>query len=412
MFVLVAAGETHRWYGNFAFVRMWQGKAIFLFVFMPLVYAYALRFAVRPNLRDWTMLAAAQIAAVGCNSSALWAAPAGAVMALCSGVRPSRHGLKTVVLGALGSIYLLGAGWLTRANLEGFVSGWASINRGGDSGPPLHGALVTVLGDSRLLIFAIVALLTAWVFAPAGLARRFAVIVPLAVLLGLLNPYFATWVPANITGPSYWRSMWTLPLPILMALMLTSPLLRGAGSSSPRRAAWLVLLAAFALFVPRFSGVSREDGVQLGWPRLKVPDAAYQWAAVVNESVPPGSHVAVPSNIDTWIVTLHHHVYPLTVRYYLRPWGNLFSRQELIDRMHMRRFLDTPELVEATPEQFRDGLDRFEVRAVCLVSSPRAGAARAILRQAGFRKEYRRRDYELWVRPGPESNVRRDGEER
>ena len=55
--VLVAAGETHRWYGNFSFVRMWQGKAIFLSVFMPLVYAYALRFAVRPNLRDWTMLA-------------------------------------------------------------------------------------------------------------------------------------------------------------------------------------------------------------------------------------------------------------------------------------------------------------------------------------------------------------------
>ena len=40
--VLVAvAGETHHWYGNFAFVRMWQGKAFFLFVFLPLVSAYA-----------------------------------------------------------------------------------------------------------------------------------------------------------------------------------------------------------------------------------------------------------------------------------------------------------------------------------------------------------------------------------
>ena len=49
--------------------------------FTPLLYAYALRFAARPNLRDWTMLAAAQIAAVGCSSSALWAAPVGAGMA-------------------------------------------------------------------------------------------------------------------------------------------------------------------------------------------------------------------------------------------------------------------------------------------------------------------------------------------
>ena len=45
--------------------------------------------------------------------------------------------------------------------------------------------------------------------------------------------------------------------------------------------------------------------------------------------------------------------------------------------MAMRRFLDTPELVEATPEQFRNGLDRFEVRAVCLVNSPKAGAAQS-----------------------------------
>ena len=68
-----------------------------------------------------------------------------------------------------------------------------------------------MLGDSRLLIFGIVTLLTAWVFAPPGLARRFAVIFPLAVLVGLLNPYVATWVPAHVTGPSYWRSMWAFP---------------------------------------------------------------------------------------------------------------------------------------------------------------------------------------------------------
>lgn len=36
--VLVGVGDTHRWYGNFAFVRMWQGKSIFLCVFLPLIY--------------------------------------------------------------------------------------------------------------------------------------------------------------------------------------------------------------------------------------------------------------------------------------------------------------------------------------------------------------------------------------
>ncbi len=412
LFVLVAAGETHRWYGNFSFVRMWQGKAIFLSVFMPLVYAYALRFAVRPNLRDWAMLAAAQIAAVGCSSSALWVAPAGAVMALCSAVRPSRRSLTIVVFGTLGSAYVLAAAWFTKASLVGPFYMGASVAPDADSGPLLTAALVTVLGDSRLLIFGIVTLLTAWVFAPKGLAQRFAVIFPLAVLLGLLNPYLATWVPAHITGPSYWRSMWALPVPILMALMLTSPLPSEGGSSRPRRVAWLALLVAFALFVPGFSGVSPENGVQLGWPRLKVPDSVYRWAAAVNSSVPQGSHVAVPPDIDVWIVTFHHHVYPLAVRSYLRPWANLARRDEFLGRFAMQRFLATPELVEATPEQFRDGLDRFEVRAVCLVNSPRAGAARAILQQVGFRQTQRAEDYEVWVRPGPGPNVQRDVEDR
>jgi hypothetical protein len=290
----------------------------------------------------------------------------------------------------------------------------ASIAQGGQAGPELYGALVTILGDSRLLIFGIVSLLTGWVFAPPGLGRRFAVIFPLVVLLGLLNPYTADWVITNVTGPSYWRSMWALPLPIVMALMLTSPLHLGDGSSRAwaGRAAWLVLLAAFAILVPRYNGLSPKNGVRLAWPELKVPKPAYEWAVAMNESVPPGSHVAVPTDIGTWIVTRHHHVYPLLVRNYLHTWRTQLSREELINRMAMQRFLDTPELVEATPEQFRDGLDRFELRAVCLVSSPRTRAARTILQQAGFRKALVREGYEMWERPGPAPNVPRDGEDR
>ena len=409
MFILVAAGETHRWYGNFSFVRMWQGKSISLFVFMPLVYAYALRFAVRPNVRDWAMLALAQIAAVGTSSTALWVAPVGAVVALCSAVRPSRRAPRIVLLGTLASAYVLGAAWLVRGSLQESLGGWmASGGQGGASTPALQIALTTILGDSRLLIFAIVSLLIAWVFVPPGLGRRFAVAAPLAVLLGLLNPYTAGWVGRNVTGPSYWRSMWALPLPILMGFVLASPLLLGDTSSRPgeRRAAWLVLLAAFALLIPRYSGLSPENGVQLSWPKLKVPDAAYEWAVAVNDSVPEKSHVAVPSDVDTWIVTLHHHVFPLLVRTYLRSWGDHVTREDLLERIAMRRFLDHPELVEATPELFRDGLDRYEVRAVCLVNSPRAGAARTILLQAGFRPTLRRPDYELWVRRGRGSNLR------
>lgn len=395
LFVLVAAGETHRWYGNFAFVRLWQGKAIFLSVFLPLIYAHAMRFAVRPNRRDWLMLAMAQIAAVGCTSSALWLAPASAIVALCCAAPLSFTGLRIVVLGLLASAYVLGAAWVTSASLAGVLSPDPLI-----AAPPLFGALVTVLGDSRLLVFGVASLLIGWVFASPGLARRFAVVVPLAVWIGLLNPYTADWVSAHVTGPPYWRSMWAVPLPIIVALVLTSPLDLRWRVLPPgtQRAGWLGVLASFALLVPRYNGLSPENGVRLGWPSLKVPDAAYRWAAAVNERVPPGSQVAVPEEIGTWIVTFQHHAFPLVVRFYLHAWPDALSPDELRDRLAMQRFLDAPELAEATPEPLRDGLNHFQVRAVCLPNSPSAAAARAVLQQERFHPTLRGDDYELWVR--------------
>src|SRR5262249_49674443 len=148
-------------------------------------------------------------------------------------------------------------------------------------------------------------LLTGWVFAPTVLARRFAVVFPLAVLLALVNPYTAVWVANNVVGgPTAWRSLWALPVPVIMTLVLISPLTLGVSSSWPvaRPAFWLALLATFALLVPRYSGLSKANRLWLSRPGLKVPHRAYQWAAAVNASVPPGSHVALPAPIDQWIV--------------------------------------------------------------------------------------------------------------
>src|SRR5262245_51825236 len=191
--------------------------------------------------------------------------------------------------------------------------------------------------------------------------------------------------------------MWAFPLPVLMTFVLTWTLHVGSGSSltKPRRAIVLALLAAFALLVPRYSALSPENGSTLSMPTLKVPVPAYQWAAAVNHSVPPGSPVAVPPEIEPWVVTFSHHAYPLTVRHYLR--------RDLIEldvelRSAMGQFLSDPGLVKTAPQQFRDGLDRFALRAVCLTVSPQAGAARDILQKAGFHQTIASKDYELWVR--------------
>ncbi|HSQ00849.1 MAG TPA: hypothetical protein VL049_26790, partial [Candidatus Dormibacteraeota bacterium] len=322
--------------------------------------------------------------------------------ALCCAVRPSISGMGTLLLGTLASAYVLGAAWMVRPSVVALVAAGptTSAQRAALVGPALESALVVVLGDSRLLIFAVTALVTAWVFAPPGLGRRFAVGAPLIVLLGPLNPYVAARVIANVTGPAFWRTMWAVPVPILMTLMLASPFsLEGRPRPATRRALWLALLAAFVLLIPQYNGLSGQNFVRLGWPRLKVPDAEYRWAAVVNQSVPRGSHVLVPTEIGAWVVTFHHNAFPVTVRTYLHAARGVLTFEEVLQRNAMQRFVDAPELIEATPQQFRDGLDRFAVRAVCLPSSPKAAAARSILEQANFWQTLRGEDYELWVRP-------------
>jgi rhodanese-related sulfurtransferase len=86
------------------------------------------------------------------------------------------------------------------------------------------------------------------------------------------------------------------------------------------------------------------------------------------------------------------------VRHYLRWKPGLMEWEDLQLRFALREALAAPELVDRAPGKFREGLDRFEVRAVVLASSGRAGTARTILGQAGFHRTNHADGYELWIR--------------
>jgi hypothetical protein len=412
--VLVAAGETHRWYGNFGLVRIWQGKAIQLFVFTPLVYAYAMEFAQRPTLARWGLLAGAQVAALGSSSAALWAAPAAGAIGLCSALPATRRGLRLLAIGLLASAYLLGAGLAAKRWMQADAAAQQPVYSQQEiaereladrelerPGVRLEQALREVLGDARLRRVAIACMLVAWAAAGTALARRFALVAPLAVAIVLLHPSASSWVVANATGESYWRSLWALPLPVLIALTLLAPL--SLEAVWRRRwlapAAWVGLLGAFALLVPAKRGPSPENGVRLGWPSLKVEPVAYAWAAELAASVPPGSVVAAPGEVGVWLATFPGRDFPLLVRdLYLE-----HQRAQLGDgELALRRWMTAIAGGEVSgPEPariFRDGLERFQVRGVCLRVTPGAEPIREVLRAAAFRLHIQQRDHEIWVR--------------
>ena len=395
--VLVATGETHRWYGNFALVRVWQGKSIFLFVFLPLVYAYAIRFALQPSWRSGILLAAAQIAAIGCSSSALWAAPVSAAMALGSVSLPARSGFRVLGLGILSSGYLLGTAWFMRTGMQSRAAN--QLQQVSVSGEKLGEAFSIVLGNGHVWFIGILALFSAWAYCQQGLARRFAIGVPLIASVMLFNPYTADFVMANVTGPAYWRSFWAVPLPILLTLILIAPL-QLEGSPGKRRGGRIVCLCVvvvFVVFVPRVHGLSLQNRVRIGLPGLKVPTAAYQSAAVLNRSVPPGAFVLAPEAVNTWIPTFHGHAYPVQVRRYLLAYREQLGIGNFRVRIGMTRYVTGKALPRDT-DRFQHGLDRFSIQGVCLRHSAYVTEARAILQRAGFYQTHQGGGYEIWIR--------------
>lgn len=415
-FLLFAVGGSHRWYANFAFVRIWQGKGIALFVFLPLVYAFAIEFAQRPSARGWLRLLAAQIAALGCTANALWVAPIAAFSALASALRPTPRGLRIAALGALASAYVLGAGLVLKQNLEAHALA-APLARIFDPGSQLHAALDEIFGEGAPQTLSLAAVAAAWAFCGRGFGQRFAIGVPLAVTVVLLNPYADAWVRQAFTGPSYWRVFWSLPVPILLALVLVSPLelARLHPSLARRRFATATACAlacvTLAVCVPPYSALSRRNRTEIDWPRLKVHPTQYAWAGYLNAAVPPGSTVVSPPNVTAWLTTQHHHAYPVIQRIYLNPHRELIGEKNLRLRHAMTGYADGSFVRPDAAEWFARGLALFDVKGVCLKISKTTPEARHVLRRSGYRRTLKGEYYEIWVR-GDVLRKRRDAKDR
>jgi hypothetical protein len=414
LFVLLAAGDVHRWYGNFAFVRLWQGKGLFLFVFLPLIQAYAIELALRPGAAGFVRLSAAQVAAVGCTSTALWAAPAGALAAAACALRPGRTGVLRLGLVLTSSLYLFALGWgLRGAILESPSIGWVAEHTpemewareqlpdtpADAVGADLEAALALVVGSGALRAVCLVSLVVAWALRRPGLARRYAVVVPLAVAVVLLDPYTTGWVARNLTGASFWRVLWVLPLPLLLALVLTAPLQVPVRPGWLRHGAVVAACAAFGLAVPVMSSLSADNGVVFGWPRLKVPPESWRWAQILTERAGPGVVALAPADVSAWLPTFHDRVYPLVVRpFYLNAYVEQLGEEDLQLRMLMVHYVGgTARNPDAAP-LFAAGLERFGVGAVLLRREPGNAGARALLRRAGFRLDLESLGHEIWLR--------------
>ena len=187
-----------------------------------------------------------------------------------------------------------------------------------------------------------------------------------------------------------------LPIPALLALVLTAPL-----DLSRRRVITVPLVAAAFLgfaFVPANTALSVENGVRLARPGLKVPPRYHALARDFARHAPPGSVVVAPREIGVWLPTLHERLFPLVGRdAYLRRFRSQLGGQNLALRVLMTDFVSGQSEQPDAAGHFARGLRRFGVDAVLVSVRPETAVTRRVLHDLGF-QHVAGTEYEIWRR--------------
>lgn len=406
---LVAWGDVHRTYGNFSFVRLFQGKGVLLSIVIPATIYYAARFVRCRDAWSWLLLFLAQVAAVGCSSSGVVAGPLVAATCLFGAWRPSRAHTKIVLAGLLASSYvalvalLLYLGTDDVQSLDGFsgFSGFSTERAHSNPPPSTYSSLELVLGTGGRNVFALFAIIAAPALSFYFPRHRLILGMSIFTLLILLNPILSG-LPSLLVGNMHWRVFWAVPFPLWIGLLgsglaaycATFSKSYGAGVAS----AFLIVVM---LVLPGRWTLSPDNGTRLGVPSLKVPE---ERGVAVEASRLAGSEgrVLAPWAVSAWIPTINEHppvvaVRPLSISILQQAFGH----EEASERHFLAEFLSRSRAADPKSDlAFDKWVDELKARHISAVVVPEAHPYYArlggALKAMGY-LSHPLNDYSIWV---------------
>ena len=143
---------------------------------------------------------------------------------------------------------------------------------------------------------------------------------------------------------------------------------------------------------------------------------SFALAALFREDMSPVRLLSFEAAIG-WVISFNHHPYVTYAReVYLRRIAVERSQEEADLRMAISEILSVRTDIERRIvrsagyrsrakhprpiERFRRGLERFEVRGICLNQlAPLASEVRAVILEEGFARKEIIQGYEIWTRP-------------
>jgi len=402
--LLLSLGDGHASYGNFAFIRLHQGKGVLLTVGIPLVAAMAMRYAAAPSPPRALALWASQTAAMGLSFSGLSVVPIAWLVLV--GMWRGRWN-RWFLLGLLCSVHPLLLAGIMAAPMQHSAQALARFKNASDPGRTpfavLDHAMKMVLGQDRMRLLALFLVLFAWSVPRDRRVARVLILLPLAFFLAF-NPVAVRLFANTPSSRELWfRSFWVLPLPAMMAVGLsaTAVLL-----DRWRKVGWISTVILATVLIPgsrTTSPLSSRNDTWWHWPpQVKAPPADYAAARLLVEKVEEGARVVAPEAVAAWVPTFRKRVYPLFTRFYDERYLLLnLPADEVYKRRTLTGFVSGAGHHLEFPEVICFNSRRFGLSGWCLRDfGSQTDTAMSQADQCGFRRIDAGERYRIYVRPG------------
>lgn len=323
--------EQHRDPGNFAFLRMFQAKAVLMTAVLPAFTALLYCF-----LRAPSVLTGLAIALLGTGSAGMTASAVFLIGAVAVGVTVGAIAAKpcqampilfrTAIAGVLCVALLLP---LMRVLAETLPLG--NDSPANDGWPQTFFGHVAFLGKSTWLLFLLSCGIT--LFGTTGAARRFVLGWTATVVILFANPVSGQFLIDHVLGANaYWRIFYALPWAALAGLSIIA-LYHWLPSRFSRTIIPAITAIIFLALATHFTGVNRRFGPgALLPPSWKLHPELVTAARAVTDLAPDGPMLA-PFPLSS-VIPLVSGTHPqLRLRTSgLKVWTLAAGRQDMADR--------------------------------------------------------------------------------
>jgi uncharacterized protein DUF6077 len=390
MLLLVLLGESHYALGNFAFVRLFQGKSVLVSIAIPMLFACAWRFAAVGGLRAWTILFLSTLTAIGCSSSSLFIVPMALGICALTAWRPKAFWLALATFAP--AFYPIAAGLALRRAFSPVLHTLILVF------PSTDQIVRAVLGRHGQFVILSGLLLSPLLVRSARVGWQLAT-ASLIIFVLILNPFLFGFFVRLATPEVAWRLLWGAPLVGFASIMLIG-LTEFAEDRArvPGLVATVVAILIVLAVLMRYSTLRRANHVSFSLQLTKVRPDIYDVARAAAAAASDGTAVLAPEAVACWIPTFRERPPLVSVRaVYDRQMAAQMSAAETSERRQLRELVSEKAIgVGMPPHQFLDLLGRYHV-GVVVTTEAAAFNLQAELLRGGFSIAQRRNGYVLFT---------------